>query len=179
MEAGNMDCIETEELLSKYIENELKEKVNIDVEGHLKNCPSCNGLYKSLKILINDGSALSEEVPFFLKNRLLYIPELVENQEEEPASNLGLKFIAAMIGTFVLLLNIFYFTNIYPKGNYFLHKTMSKIERFALDTKEYVFQKESLKNNFVVAFIDKNIFNNDEDHYIKWNEDNINGSGNG
>ena len=172
-----MDCIKTEELLSEYIENEGSEKQHLEIEKHLENCPSCRTLHKSLKNLIKNGSNLSEEVPFYLKNRLLYIPELIELQEEEPPSNQGLKFIAAMIGTIILLLNIFYFTNIYPKGHYFLHKTISKIERFAIDTKEYVFQKDSIKNNFLVSFLDKNIFNTDEENFLKWSGESGDGNG--
>ena len=164
-----MDCIKAEELLSDFIENELSEKLHLEVKEHLTQCQSCNKLSQSIKNLIINGSKLSEELPFYLKNRLLYIPELIELKEEEPDSNQGIKFIAAMIGTVILLLNIFYFTNIYPKGHYFLHKTISKVERFAIDTKTYIFQKESIKNNFLISFLDKNLFSNYEENYLKLN----------
>ncbi len=172
-----MDCIKTEELLSEYIEDELSEKLHLEIETHLEHCQSCNKLCNSLKEIINIGPKLQEDVPFYLKNRLLYIPELIELQKEEPSTNQGLKFIAAMIGTAILLLNVFYFTNIYPEGNYFLHKTMSKIERFAIDTKEYVLQKDSVKNNILISFLDKNVFADDEKDFISWNGEN--GEGNG
>jgi len=167
-----MECKNIEELLSDYIEKELKKELELEVEKHLKNCNSCYELHISLRNLINTGPKISEEVPFYLKNRLMYIPELIDLQEEKTSNSHNIKLIAAMVGIIVLLLNIFYFTNIYPQGNYFLHKTIAKIERFVVDTKEYVLKKESIKNNFLISFLDKHILSKDEENYIKWDINN-------
>ncbi len=163
-----MDCKQIEERLSDYIENELSPELSAQVSKHLDQCSECSRILDSMVSLIHHGQDLSEDVPFYLKNRLLYIPEMIEIQEEKPNDSQNLKWIAAMVAGLVLLLNIFYFTNVYPEGHIFLHKTVAKIERFAIDTKEYLFKKESFKNNFLLSFLDKNVFSNDEKDYLTY-----------
>lgn len=42
-------CNVIEDLLPSYIDGVCSEKTNADIEEHLKECPSCNALYKSMK----------------------------------------------------------------------------------------------------------------------------------
>jgi len=159
-----MDCNSVEELLSRYIENDLNKKTHNEMTDHFKNCQSCNNLLKDIKELIYKTSELEEELPFYIKNRLLYIPESIEieNNNEQPFKYI--KLIAASLGGIILMLNIFYRTNVFPEANYFLHKTVSKIERFVVETKSFVFQKENTDQNYILSFLDSNLVSDDKEN---------------
>ena len=78
-------------------------------------------------------SDLQEEVPFFLKNRLYNIPEIIE--KKKPAKLLYFpKWLAAAVGTIILFLNLFYFTNIFPPVNREMHSFVSSVEKFVVKT---------------------------------------------
>lgn len=131
-----MDCKQIEDVLSEYIEHELSPEIHKEVSFHLEKCLPCCVLKEQMEELMGVFPELEEEVPFFLKNRLYYIPE---SQEEDNVIDLEvkwsyLKWVAAVIGTFVLLLNLFYFTNILPPANRALHSVVCGIETFAVKT---------------------------------------------
>lgn len=123
-----MLCNEIEELISDYIEDELDSELSRKVEDHLDECEACCSLRDEMEELFDSVQLLEEEVPFFLKNRLYNIPD---NAYIEPkGSSVLLKWVAAMIGTVVLLLNFFYFTNIYPYGHKKVHQGVALIEMY-------------------------------------------------
>ena len=103
-----MNCKRVEELLSMYIENELPGELHREISLHLEHCGQCRVLKEKIEELIYVFPDLEEEVPFFLKNRLYYIPESQAVIEERRESEFFyLKWLAAAIGTFVLFLNLF------------------------------------------------------------------------
>ncbi len=147
-----MDCKQIEESLSEYIEHELSPEVHKEVSLHLEKCLPCSVLKEQVEELMGAFPELEEEVPFFLKNRLYYIPE---SQEEDNVIHLEvkwsyLKWVAAVIGIFVLFLNLFYFTNIYPPANRVLHSVVSGIETFAVKTGAVY---EKVKESKVLFFL--------------------------
>lgn len=135
-----MECKEVEVLLSEYIENGLPRDVHKKVSRHLEKCLPCGMLKEQMEELMYAFPELEEEAPFFLKNRLYYIPEAQDNIIELESKRNYLKWLAAVIGTFVLFLNLFYFTNILPPANRFLHSIVSEIETIAVKT-EALYEK--------------------------------------
>lgn len=148
-----MDCQKIEDLLSEYIENDLSQQLRHEVTRHLDRCESCRRLKEKMETLIHSFPDLEEDVPFFLKNRLLYIQE---TQQDEESKYYYLKWVAAVIGTFVLFLNLFYFTNIYPPANKTLHATVSHIEAFFVQTEALFEELKESKNILFSSFFEKN-----------------------
>ena len=88
---------------------------------------------------MNAFPGLEEEVPFFLKNRLYYIPESQDILAEPPESSFYyLKWLAAAIGTVAMLLNLFYFTNIYPPAKRLLHTVVAQMKTFTVETGAFI-----------------------------------------
>ncbi|MGD2091107.1 MAG: zf-HC2 domain-containing protein [Candidatus Aminicenantes bacterium] len=134
-----MNCQRVEELLSMYIENELPGELHREVLLHLEECDQCRLLKDKIEELIYAFPDLEEEVPFFLENRLYYIPESQAVMEETRESKFFyLKWLAAAIGTFVLFLNLFYFTNIYPPAKRMLHSMVAGIKTFTVETGAFI-----------------------------------------
>lgn len=147
-----MKCLEVEELISAYLEDELSKEQAREVELHLVGCESCRRLKEKVDELIHVFPDLEEEVPFFLKNRLYYIPESQEIIELNQ-NRLGyLKWVAAVIGTFVLMLNLFYFTNIFPAANRALHSLMARIKTITVETGAF-FEKVKDSRGAVLASV--------------------------
>jgi len=104
-------------------------------------------------------SDLQEEVPFFLKNRLLNIPDMIE--KKQPAQLYYFpKWLAAAVGTIILFLNLFYFTNIFPPVNREVHSVVSSIEKFIIKTGSWFEKiKESKELLFFTFFNTKSVVN--------------------
>jgi predicted anti-sigma-YlaC factor YlaD len=126
-------CKEIESLLSPYLENELSAAEAERVARHLAACPHCLQLKEKLEEILLKLSDLQEEVPFFLKNRLFNIPEISEKKKFAGILYFP-KWLAAAVGTVILFLNLFYFTNIFPSANREIHSLVSSIETFAVQT---------------------------------------------
>ena len=144
-----MECKHVEDLISEYIENELPKEVHEKITLHLGKCTPCKHLKEKVEDLIYAFPDLEEDVPFFLRNRLYYLPELQENILDIEHRWHYLKWIAASIGACILFLNLFYFTNIYPPANRTLHSLVSEIKTFAVKS-EAIYEriKESKKKLF-------------------------------
>lgn len=132
-----MDCKKVEDILSEYIENELSEDLQNGVSLHLETCAQCRLLKDKMEELVDFFPELEEDVPFFLKNRLYYIPESQEVDEYIDTKYSYLRWVAAVIGTFVLFLNLFYFTNLYPPANRILHSVVSKVKGYTVEAGEF------------------------------------------
>lgn len=153
-----MNCKKVEDLLSAYIENDLPAAVRTEVSLHLEQCENCTRLKEKMEELIYSFSDLEEEVPFFLKNRLLYIHE---SREDEQSKNYYLKYVAALLGTLILFLNLFYFTNIYPPANRAMHAVVSRVNAIAVETGAFFEKlKESKNLLFYSLFKKENAENN-------------------
>lgn len=140
-----MECNEVENLLSKYIENDVSENIHNKIFLHIKKCDKCKQLKEKIENLISTLPELEEDIPFFVKNRLYYIPE---SQETKKRKFFHLRWAAAVIGMFVLFLNLFYFTNIYPQANRVLHSIVAKIEKFAVETEAFIEKMKESKELF-------------------------------
>jgi predicted anti-sigma-YlaC factor YlaD len=160
MKVNKMECKKVEELISEYIENELPREVHKEISLHLEICEQCRQLKEKVEELIYAFPGLEEEVPFFLKNRLYYIPESQDNIIEIESKRYYLKWVAAVIGTFVLCLNLFYFTNIYPPVNRILHEVVSGLETFAVKTGAAY---ERVKESKILSFLISRESNGEED----------------
>lgn len=147
-----MNCKKVEDLLSAYIENDLSEEVRKEVSLHLEQCESCRQLKEKMEELIYSFNDLEEEVPFFLKNRILYIHE---SREDEQTKYYYLKWVAAVVGTIILFLNLFYFTNIYPPANRALHSLASQIEIIVVETEAFFERIKESKNLLIFSFFKK------------------------
>jgi hypothetical protein len=162
-----MKCNEVEELISLYIEGELQKEEAKEISLHLEQCHQCTRLKKTLEDMMEVFPELEEEVPFFLKNRLYYIPESQQVIELPQNRFYLLKWVAAAIGTFVLFLNLFYFTNIYPAANRFLHTAVAKIETFTVETGAFFERLKESKDLMVFSFFTNE---DDEDSYKEFDE---------
>ncbi len=128
-----MLCEDIELLLPAFLDKELEKEEELMVQKHLKNCNNCLTIKDSLYDLKYLSKEVAEEVPFFLKNRLLNIPENMNAQIEEENRKIKrnrffMKIMAATIGFVALLLNIFYFTNLVPSANFFVHKSVARVQ---------------------------------------------------
>ena len=147
-------CREIELLLSAYLENELTKEESESVARHLDECPECLAKKEKIEELIYKLSDLEEEVPFFLKNRLYNIPEIVEKMK--PAKVLYFpKWLAAAVGTVILFLNLFYFTNIFPPVNREMHSFVSSVEKFVVKTGGWFEKVKESKELLFFTFFNK------------------------
>jgi len=130
-----MDCKKVESLMSGFIENELENSQRKEISIHLKQCTKCRELKEKIEHMRYVYPELEEEIPFFLKNRLYNI---FDADQEEDSRGIYLKWVAAAIGTVVLFLNLFYFTNIYPMANKALHLTVARVEKFVVEAGAFI-----------------------------------------
>jgi hypothetical protein len=151
-----MDCKRVEDLLSMYIENELPGELHREISLHLEQCQPCRQLKEKIEDLMVIFPELEEDVPFFLKNRLYYIPEsqdiIVERRESR---FLYFKWLAAAIGTVVLFLNLFYFTNIYPPAKRVLHSVVAQVKTFTVGTGAFIEEVKESDGAALFSFLKK------------------------
>ena len=170
-----MKCKDVEELISMYIEGDVSGEEDKEISLHLEQCDRCSQLKDTVEELLGVFPELEEEVPFFLKNRLYYIPESQEVEELPESRFHYLKWVAAAIGTFVLFLNLFYFTNIYPPAHRFLHTAVSKIQTFTVETGAFFERLKESENLTVFSFLkggsddDENQTDNPDDNQLERN----------
>jgi len=164
-------CREFEARLSAYLENELPGDAAADLETHLRGCAACRGKKERMEELLGSLAELQEEVPFFLKNRLYNIPDIVE-KEAVARRRYFPSWLAAAVGTVVLFLNLFYFTNVFPAANRQMHSLVSSVERFAVRTGGWLEQfKESKELIFFTFFGKKSLQVRENDQEGKWKGD--------
>lgn len=147
-----MDCRKVETLISNFIENDLNEGQREEISRHLKKCKNCRKLKEKLETLIPLCPELQEEVPFFLKNRLYNIFEATEDRETRYGY---LRWVAAAIGTLILFLNLFYFTNIFPAANKTLHVATARVERFLIETKAFIEEFKATGDQALFGFFEE------------------------
>lgn len=147
-------CRDIEALLSAYLENELSREAASEVDAHLDECPACRAKKEKMEEIIFSLSDLQEEVPFFLKNRLYNIPEIVERK---PVGRIIYfpKWLAAAVGTVILFLNLFYFTNVFPPANREMHSVVSSVEKFIVRTGGWFERIKESKDLLFFTFFNK------------------------
>jgi len=158
-----MECKKIEELLSAYIEGELDAAARQEVGQHLDACSQCKELKETMEGLLQSFPELEEEVPFYLKNRLHYIPE---SQDLEEDKHSYIKWAVAVVGTFILFLNLFYFTNIYPPANRTLHGIASNVGTFVVETGAFFEKIKESKDIFFYSFFNKDSEKNNNNSTI-------------
>lgn len=147
-------CRDMEARLSAYLENELSGKDAAEVEKHFAECADCRSKKEKMEELIFRLSDLQEEVPFFLKNRLYNIPEIVEKKTRAKTIHFP-KWLAAAVGTVILFLNLFYFTNIFPSVNREMHSMVSAVEKFVVRSGGWLEKIKESKELFFFTFFSK------------------------
>jgi predicted anti-sigma-YlaC factor YlaD len=147
-------CKEIEFLLSAFLENELSQAESAMVTRHLAECPRCRQLKEKMEELLLKMSDLHEEVPFFLKNRLFNIPEISEKKKSAKVIYFP-KWLAAAVGTVILFLNLFYFTNIFPSANRRMHAVVGSIETFVVQTGGWFEKVKESKDLLMFTFFNK------------------------
>jgi predicted anti-sigma-YlaC factor YlaD len=147
-------CKEIESLLSAYLENELSPAESANIAQHLASCPRCLDLKEKMEEIVLKLSELQEEVPFFLKNRLFNIPEISEKKEFTKIIYFP-KWLAAAVGTIILFLNLFYFTNIFPSVNREMHSLVGSIETFVVQTGGWFEKIKESKDLLLFTFFNK------------------------
>lgn len=144
-----MDCRTVEGHLSRFIENDVNFSQQQEITDHLKTCEKCSKLKEKVEHVLNVYPDLEEEVPFFLKNRLYNI---VDSTQESEIKAGYIRWVAAAVGTVVLFLNLFYFTNIYPTANRALHLAVAEIQKLVVETGAFFEKIRESKNNFLFGF---------------------------
>ncbi|MCK4836485.1 MAG: zf-HC2 domain-containing protein [Candidatus Aminicenantes bacterium] len=147
-----MECKKVESFISKYIENDVTEQERKEISSHLKQCKNCQQLKENIENMIYLYPELQEEIPFFLKNKLYNIFEFTEEKEIKYGYS---KWVAAGVGTLVLFLNLFYFTNIYPAANKSLHIALARVEKFVVETKAFIEEFKVSNKNVLFGFFKK------------------------
>lgn len=147
-------CKEIESLLSAYLENELSPEESVKIAKHLASCPYCRNLKEKMEEILAKLSDLQEEVPFFLKNRLFNIPEISEKKKFAKIIYFP-KWLAAAVGTIILFLNLFYFTNIFPSVNREMHSVVGSIETFVVQTGGWFEKIKESKDLLLFTFFNK------------------------
>jgi predicted anti-sigma-YlaC factor YlaD len=147
-------CRDIELLLSAYFENELPKEEADSVAEHLKICPECQQLKEKMEEIIFKLSDLQEEVPFFLKNRLYNILETVERKTSVVVPFFP-KWLAAAVGTIILFLNLFYFTNVFPSVNREMHSMVYSIEKFVAKTGGWLEKIKESKDLIFFTFFNR------------------------
>lgn len=147
-------CRDIESLLSAYLENDLLKEEAENVSTHLDGCSACLAKKEKIEEIILKLSDLQEEVPFFLKNRLMNIPDMIE--KKTPARFFFFpKWLAAAVGTIILFLNLFYFTNVFPPANREVHSLVSSIEKFFVKTGGWFEKVKESKELLFFTFFNK------------------------
>lgn len=144
-----MDCKTVEGYLSRFIENDVTPSQQQEIANHLKTCEKCRNLKEKIEYVLNLYPELEEDVPFFLRNRLYNIMDLSKESYVQAGY---IRWVAAAVGTVVLFLNLFYFTNIYPSANRVLHLTVAEIQKFVVETGAFFEKIKESKNNFLFGF---------------------------
>ena len=151
-----MDCQRVEDLISMYIEHELPQELHREISLHLQQCRNCRELKEKVESLIEVFPALEEEVPFFLRNRLYYIPESQDRLLDRQESRFNyLKWLAAVIGTFVLFLNLIYFTNLYPPAKRIFHTMVAQVKSFTVGTEAFFDEVRASDGVAILSFLQK------------------------
>jgi len=150
----NKKCREIESLLSAYLENDLPKEELENISDHLNGCSACLSKKEKMEEILLKLSELQEEVPFFLKNRLLNIPDLIEKKKPLKLFFFP-KWLAATVGTIILFLNLFYFTNIFPPVNREVHSVVSSIENFIVKTGGWFEKVKESKELLFFTFFNK------------------------
>jgi predicted anti-sigma-YlaC factor YlaD len=168
-----MDCDRVEAYLSSFIENDLPADLSPGVSSHIQGCESCRSLKEKMEQLIYLSNDLQEDVPFFLKNRLHYLPE---REEREYSKSVWLKWVAAVVGTVVLFLNLFYFTNIFPPAHKTLHILVSQVQHLAVETGAFLGRLKGSNDQFFFGLFNEDEKNGETKHR---KESEVGGSKNG
>ncbi len=143
-----MNCNQFEELLSAYQDNALTPDKKKEFTEHMNKCHDCEEIVNGVDHIKSILPELNREVPFFLKNRLYLIGETEE--ESLPPRNYGyIRWVAAAVGTMVLFLNLFYFTNIFPAANKTLHTAVAGIENFVVEAEAFIGRIKESNNIFI------------------------------
>ena len=144
-----MNCNKFEELLSAYQDNTLSPEQKKEFTDHMKICTDCSGVAEDVDHMKSILPELNKDVPFFLKNRLYLIGE--SEEEKTPVRSYGyIKWVAAVIGTAVLFLNLFYFTNIFPAANKTLHTAVAGVENFVVEAEAFIGRIKESNNLFIL-----------------------------
>lgn len=147
-------CRDIEAWFSAYLENDLPREAAAEVEAHLGECADCRARKEKMEELLFSLADLQEEVPFFLKNRLYNIPEAVEKKGRERVVRFPV-WLAAAVGTIVLFLNLFYFTNVFPPANRRMHALVSSAEKFVVRTGGWLEKVKESKELLFFTFFNK------------------------
>jgi hypothetical protein len=129
-----MECKKVEDLISRFIENDVSENLHKEISLHIKGCNRCKKLKEKIENLMSLSPELEEGLPFFLKNRLYNIFEPTQSTQKE----------------------------IYPQANRTLHLVVSKIETFAVQTGSFIEKIKSSKDDFMFTFFKKKSDNKKE-----------------
>lgn len=88
-----MDCLDYQELISEYIDGDLKPNKRIMVGDHIKSCQECNLVYQDLKQIVG----VSQQLPLLAADNLVWkkiekeIAEIPKSKITSP-KNLWAKF---------------------------------------------------------------------------------------
>jgi len=151
----NQKCREIQELLASYIDRDLQPEIREEIDQHLPRCPECRALKQTMESLLERLPDLEEEIPFFLRNRLLNIPDRKKAPNRAWTMVFMGKWAAALIGSVLLFLNLFYFTDIYPAANRTMHSVVSQMEKLVSQTGGFVEKVRESKNLLLFTFFSK------------------------
>lgn len=165
-----MNCEKIQELLSPYIEDELSDEENRDVEKHLQGCSSCRMLLVSLKEAREAMGAFPQlEVSERLMSQLYGLPHRKKRFEFsfDFLVRPSLQPILAA-ATIVLTLVSFYFfspnkAQIDKSINRQIHLGYSEIERLYAKAESLATNIGEYKNNILISLQNLNPFGETEE----------------
>ncbi|MFQ6070421.1 MAG: anti-sigma factor family protein [Candidatus Aminicenantales bacterium] len=154
-----MKCLQTEEMLSAYLEHELSSKEKKKVKAHLLKCKNCSLLLSSLEETRESLAAFPElEVSKRLLRKLQTIPR--KKRKLKLRFNILLHpSLQPVYATLSIILIVFSFYFFHPDRDYInksldrqLHLGYSKIQTLYVGASSFTESLSSYSNNFIKSF---------------------------
>ncbi len=157
-----MNCDQIRELFLEFYEHQLSEKEEREFRNHLADCSNCQELFDAYQQTVSDLGELKREPPFWVKFRLnnLYLDyQPVKTKRRSKHLNIFLnKWVVAVAATLIILVNLFYFTNIFPPANRSLRLAVASVESL-LGKAESLFEQVKDSGNFIwISIFGKTLF---------------------
>jgi predicted anti-sigma-YlaC factor YlaD len=157
-----MRCDEARDLFLEYWEQLLSEELRKELRQHLQECRECALLFEQYGQVVTDLGELSSEPPFWVKFRLNNIyQEKKEFRRKRSGGSLKFlmnKWVVAAVASVLILLNLFYFTNIFPPANRGMRTLVAGAEALWIKAEGFVERVKDSGNFIWLTIFGKNLF---------------------
>jgi len=157
-----MKCEEARELFIELIDNSLPPFMRKDLENHLTACAQCQQLFENYQQLLSELGELKSEPPFWVKIKLnnifLQLPEEKPQRKKNVFQILMNKWVVAVAAMLIVLMNLFYFTNIFPPANRGMRTLLASAEALICKAEGFFEQVKDSGNFIWLTIFGKTLF---------------------